>query len=98
LVCPSFAWTSNSYITCYPFMHGLSPWWWRQYAPLKCRSTARLHGATSQKTLNFMSLLFQQEVRSRCVLSIVNHCKTVFATSIVFSCTVSSFAAYFYCF
>jgi hypothetical protein len=31
-----------------------SPWWWRQYAPLKCRSTSTwLHGATSQKTLNF---------------------------------------------
>jgi hypothetical protein len=26
------------------------PWWWRQYAPLKRRSTIILHGSTSQKT------------------------------------------------
>jgi hypothetical protein len=26
------------------------PWWWRQYAPLKRRSTIILHGITSQKT------------------------------------------------
>jgi hypothetical protein len=32
-----------------------SPWWWRQYAPLKRRSTSMwLYGATSQKTLNFI--------------------------------------------
>jgi hypothetical protein len=31
-----------------------SPLWWRQYAPLKRRSTSTwLHGITSQKTLNF---------------------------------------------
>jgi hypothetical protein len=30
-----------------------SPWWWRQYATLKCWSTLRLHGATSQKALIF---------------------------------------------
>jgi hypothetical protein len=30
-----------------------SPWWWRQYAPLKRRSTYTwLHSSTSQKTLN----------------------------------------------
>jgi hypothetical protein len=35
-----------------------SPWWWRQYASLKRRSISTwLHGATSQKTLNFMSIL-----------------------------------------
>jgi hypothetical protein len=29
-------------------------WWWRQYAPLKRRSTSTWpHGSTSQKTLNF---------------------------------------------
>jgi hypothetical protein len=29
-----------------------SPWWWRQYAPLKCQSTStRLHSATSQKAV-----------------------------------------------
>jgi hypothetical protein len=27
------------------------PWWWRQYASLKCRSTIILHGSTSQKTI-----------------------------------------------
>jgi hypothetical protein len=26
------------------------PWWWRQYAPLKRRSTIYLHGSTTQKT------------------------------------------------
>jgi hypothetical protein len=26
------------------------PWWWRQYAPLKRRSTIILHGSRSQKT------------------------------------------------
>jgi hypothetical protein len=26
------------------------PWWWRQYAPLKRRSTIILHGSTTQKT------------------------------------------------
>jgi hypothetical protein len=32
-----------------------SPWWWRQYAPLKRRSIfARLHGATLQKTITFI--------------------------------------------
>jgi hypothetical protein len=31
-----------------------SPWWWRQYAALKHRSASTwLHGATSQKTVNF---------------------------------------------
>jgi hypothetical protein len=25
-------------------------WWWRQYAPLKLRSTIILHGSISQKT------------------------------------------------
>jgi hypothetical protein len=27
------------------------PWWWRQYAPLKRRSTIILHDSTSQKTI-----------------------------------------------
>jgi hypothetical protein len=31
-----------------------SSWWRRQYAPLKCLSTPRLHGATSQKALVFI--------------------------------------------
>jgi hypothetical protein len=35
--------------------HHSSPWWWWQYAPLKRLSTSTLlHGATSQKTLNFI--------------------------------------------
>jgi hypothetical protein len=28
----------------------IHPWWWRQYAPLKRRSTIILHGSTTQKT------------------------------------------------
>jgi hypothetical protein len=33
----------------------LSPWWWRQYAPLRRRFTStRLHGTISQKTVIFM--------------------------------------------
>jgi hypothetical protein len=36
------------------------PWWWRQYAPLKRRSTIILHGSTSQKTiLNITVWLFK---------------------------------------
>jgi hypothetical protein len=34
------------------------PWWWRQYAPLKRRSTIILHGSISQKTtLNIMTVV-----------------------------------------
>jgi hypothetical protein len=36
--------------------HGDSPCWWRQYAPLKRRSTPTLHGATSQKAPLFILL------------------------------------------
>jgi hypothetical protein len=33
----------------------VTPWWWRQYAPLKRGSTSTwLHSNTSQKTLNFI--------------------------------------------
>jgi hypothetical protein len=33
-----------------------SPWWWRQYAPLKRRSvSARLHGATSTEGCNLQA-------------------------------------------
>jgi hypothetical protein len=36
--------------------YGSSPWWWRQYAPVKHHSTpTRLHGAMSQKALNLKS-------------------------------------------
>jgi hypothetical protein len=44
-------------ITCYLFVrvNHSSPWWWRQYVPLKRWSTSTwLQGSTSQKTLNFM--------------------------------------------
>jgi hypothetical protein len=34
--------------------HESSPWWWRQYAPLKSRSSIWLNDSTSQKTLNFI--------------------------------------------
>jgi hypothetical protein len=34
-------------------------WWWRQYAPLKRRSTINLHGSTTQKTaLNIIILIY----------------------------------------
>jgi hypothetical protein len=37
--------------SCNCMMHS-SPWWWRQYAPLKRRSTSmRLHGCTTQKAV-----------------------------------------------
>jgi hypothetical protein len=37
---------------CFLTRHVLTthPWWWRQYAPLKRRSTIILHGSISQKT------------------------------------------------
>jgi hypothetical protein len=39
-----------------------SPWWWRQYAPLKCRSIpTRLHGATSQKAVIVNNNIFLRE-------------------------------------
>jgi hypothetical protein len=28
----------------------LSPWWWRRYAPLKCRFLQKSQGATSENT------------------------------------------------
>jgi hypothetical protein len=38
-----------------PPSSGRSLWWWRQYEPLKRRSTSTwLHGSTYQKTLNFI--------------------------------------------
>jgi hypothetical protein len=31
------------------------PWWWRQFAPLKCQSTSmRLHGVVSQEAVIFI--------------------------------------------
>jgi len=37
----------------------LHPWWWRQYTPLKRRSTIILHGSIIQKTaLNNPNLQF----------------------------------------
>jgi hypothetical protein len=43
------------------------PWWWRQYAPLKRRSTIILHDSTSQKTiLNIMARLLLWAVATNC--------------------------------
>jgi hypothetical protein len=40
------------FICCSELSSGMSdPWWWRQYVPLKRRSTIILHGSTSQKTI-----------------------------------------------
>jgi hypothetical protein len=45
--------------------------WWRQYAPLKHQyATTRLHGATSQKTLHFISL--PREPKISCSFVIFN--------------------------
>jgi hypothetical protein len=41
------------------------PWWWRQYAPLKRRSTIILHGSITQKTaLNNYSAYLRTTYRS----------------------------------
>jgi hypothetical protein len=56
-----------------PCILPLSSWWWRQYAPLKRRSTpTRLHGAVSQKTAIFPILHI---CASSCCLvpTVVNH-------------------------
>jgi hypothetical protein len=47
-------------------------WWWRQYAPLKRRSTIILHGSISQKTtLNFK--YSSQQPQSTSIYSCVSH-------------------------
>jgi hypothetical protein len=38
------------------------PWWWRQYAPLKRRSTIILHGSTTQKTALNERILFRDKI------------------------------------
>jgi hypothetical protein len=41
----------DTYINLDPSVARLThPWWWRQYTPLKRRSTIILHGSTTQKT------------------------------------------------
>jgi hypothetical protein len=40
-------WCSELSFGLYEWSH---PWWWRQYAPLKRRSTIILHGSITQKT------------------------------------------------
>jgi hypothetical protein len=45
----------------------LLPWWWRQCASLKCRSTSmRLHCATSQKAVIFRLLISDSDIRCSC--------------------------------
>jgi hypothetical protein len=41
------------------FQRCVLPWWWRQYAPLKRRSTIILHGSTSQKTM--LNMLYNSD-------------------------------------
>jgi hypothetical protein len=42
----------DTYINLDPSVARLThPWWWRQYAPLKHRSTIILHGSITQKTV-----------------------------------------------
>jgi hypothetical protein len=51
LPCP----TSADTLTDFSHMAYSLPWWWRQYAPLKYRSTSmRLHGAMSQMAVIFV--------------------------------------------
>jgi hypothetical protein len=50
---------SSSHGGEYDVQSCLPPWWWRQYAPLKRRSTIILHSSISQKTtLNIISNTF----------------------------------------
>jgi hypothetical protein len=50
-------------LTTASMMFRWDPWWWRQYAPLKRRSTIILHGSTTQKTaLN----MFLHYLKSNC--------------------------------
>jgi hypothetical protein len=48
--------TSMITVTVWNNCNYSSPWWWRQYAPLKCQSTTlRLHGTISQKALKLQT-------------------------------------------
>jgi hypothetical protein len=72
-------------------------WWWRQYAPLKRRTTPRrLHGATSQKALIFKhrhphttpsNFLWQNKL-----LSTFNSCSDLLASPQVFAVPVLRWA------
>jgi len=44
-----------------------SPWWLRQFAPLKRRSAPRLHGATSRNVLFSYSPPWKREVSNWCL-------------------------------
>jgi hypothetical protein len=58
--CTNYSCALDTYINLDPSVARLThPWWWRQYAPLKRRSTIILHGSISQKTaLNSENLVF----------------------------------------
>jgi hypothetical protein len=54
-----------------------SPWWWGQQVPLKCQWTsARLHGATIQKTAIFKNLSVTKYLLTDPPSSLVNLYKT----------------------
>jgi hypothetical protein len=47
------------------------PWWWRQHASLKRRSTIILHGSTSQKTItNLIKMFVLRDVASCSLLDV----------------------------
>jgi hypothetical protein len=57
---------SRRRVWCSELSSGLNiihPWWWRQYVPLKRRSTIILHGSTTQKTaLNVFEIFIKLHV------------------------------------
>jgi hypothetical protein len=59
------------------------PWWWRQYAPLKRRSTIILQGSTSQKTILNIILA---AVRTWNLTSIVSFYRLVLISNNLYLC------------
>jgi hypothetical protein len=54
------------------------PWWWRQYAPLKRRSTIILHDSTTQKTaLNIVLSMFALKQQRLLNLNILKNTNTL---------------------
>jgi hypothetical protein len=69
---------------------GYHPWWWRQYAPLKRRSTIILHGSISQKTTLNNSLQVETDIvteneggRSQKEISVIQGLWQVWPSSVI---------------
>jgi hypothetical protein len=59
-----------------------SPWWWRQYAPLKRRCTSkRLHGAVFQRVFIFKIYSTRGTVTYNLRTPVENHCPPTHAVS-----------------